>query len=539
MKNKFGKAIFKIADKYSFENIKPVKIESSIDSSNCEMIVQVGMFFDGTGNNIFSDKRKNAHSNIARIFETYPNDPKAGKYSVYIPGLGTSFPEIGEESPNKWGAAFAEGGDSRIIFALLRFLGIIHKNSLNSEMFDPVTSRALCSLKPSSFDKERLKKLGLNTSLANGEVRENVKRYLKICVENIRHRLKSKGLPKIKQIYVDIFGFSRGATEARVFCHWLNDILIDNKLAEMPVVIRFLGIMDTVASVGMFEGIKNDQLRRTGGHSNWATPDVLRIHSKIINCIHFIAMHELRKNFPLDTVLIDGEMPPNCIEYAYPGSHSDIGGGYQPGELGVSPDDSLKLSQIPLNHMYECALAAGVPLSKKILGSTAKSTFLIHEDLISGFKKFIAAMNNEPRQLDEWMLPYLAWRWQIRKKYESISQVKNSSLEDKKHLTDGNLQFYFGDEIIRSYVANEKMKTVKKKNFNREGNVDTLLSLEKEAPDLRARIMQQNEISPDLAKFFDDFVHDSMAGFRKQFVETTGHWRYRRFFQGCNKDHAN
>jgi len=195
-------------------------------------------------------------------------------------------------------------------------------------------------------------------------------------------------------------------------------------LADIPCRFRFLGLMDTVASVGIVEGIKNDRLRSTGGHANGATPEVMRILPNVENCVHLIAMHELRKNFPLDTVLFNRELPSNCLEFAYPGSHSDVGGGYEPGELGVSPDDSLKLSQITLNHLYDCALAAGVPLSK----SRSTVDFSIHHDLLMAFENFIDTSTGEPRSLGDWMLPYLSWRWQVRKEFEKPARSQKQIL---------------------------------------------------------------------------------------------------------------
>ncbi|MDT1843320.1 DUF2235 domain-containing protein, partial [Acinetobacter baumannii] len=79
-----------------------------------------------------------------------------------------------------------------------------------------------------------------------------------------------------------------------------------------------------------------------------------RLPSAVQNCVHMLAMHELRRNFPLDLIGIDGKVQQGWLQYAYPGSHSDVGGGYRPGELGIAVnDDSQKLSQIPLNHMLE------------------------------------------------------------------------------------------------------------------------------------------------------------------------------------------
>ena len=42
----------------------------------------------------------------------------------------------------------------------------------------------------------------------------------------------------------------------------------------------------------------------------------------------------------------------------YPGVHSDVGGGYEPGSQGVNDN----FARIPLKHMLEDALQAGVKM---------------------------------------------------------------------------------------------------------------------------------------------------------------------------------
>lgn len=513
------------------KKMKPSKPTQCADALACEISMQIGLFFDGTGNNLYRDKKKKGHSNVARLFETYLNSPETGNYSVYVPGLGTPFPSIGEIAESTLGSAFASGGDSRVVFALLGVVNAIHWSLFRTEMFDSNLSKALCTTSPSKIDKKQLEKIGLRESLVEGDGRKRSVHYLSVCLKNIQKKMQTQRTPKICECFVDIFGFSRGATEARVFCHWLNDLLRGARLAGIPLRFRFLGIMDTVASVGIWEGIKNDQLRSTGGHSNWATPDVMRILPRIENCLHFIAMHELRKNFPLDTVAVNHDLPANCLEFAYPGTHSDVGGGYQPGELGVAASDAMKLSQIPLSHMYDCALAAGVPLAKERLAAESKVAFVVHEELSAAFSQFIDASTDAPRSLKDWALPYLVWRWQTRKTYEKNGHVIKSNAEDRRHLIASNMMFCGSDEQMQMYVASKAAKWPKRP-YDREGNYLGLSELEPEAPELRARIEAQPPIAPALAAFFDNFVHDSVAGFRKQLVEPTGHWRYRRVFRG-------
>ncbi|MFY0581809.1 phospholipase effector Tle1 domain-containing protein [Cystobacter fuscus] len=80
------------------------------------------------------------------------------------------------------------------------------------------------------------------------------------------------------------------------------------------------------------------------------------------DCLHMVAAHELRNSFPVDSLLQGLESPSNCREMLYPGAHSDVGGGYRPGEGARSRTNGSLLSMIPLRVMREQAIQAGVPL---------------------------------------------------------------------------------------------------------------------------------------------------------------------------------
>ncbi|MDK7838967.1 phospholipase effector Tle1 domain-containing protein, partial [Klebsiella pneumoniae] len=81
-------------------------------------------------------------------------------------------------------------------------------------------------------------------------------------------------------------------------------------------------------------------------------PDDETYGGLIKKCVHLVSGHEQRLCFPLDSVRrANGKYPPCAREVVYPGMHSDIGGGYPPGEQGKAngEDDSLLLSQIVLH----------------------------------------------------------------------------------------------------------------------------------------------------------------------------------------------
>ncbi|HBV1090841.1 T6SS phospholipase effector Tle1-like catalytic domain-containing protein, partial [Klebsiella pneumoniae] len=106
------------------------------------------------------------------------------------------------------------------------------------------------------------------------------------------------------------------------------------------------------------------------GHMSWADgtmelPDDETYGGLIKKCVHLVSGHEQRLCFPLDSVRrANGKYPPCATEVVYPGMHSDIGGGYPPGDQGKAnaKHDGYLLSQIVLHDMYSSAFSAGAPL---------------------------------------------------------------------------------------------------------------------------------------------------------------------------------
>ncbi len=92
----------------------------------CSQKIWISFFFDGTGNNMEADLYLNKHSNIVKLFRVHPPlDAVKGIYSVYIPGIGTLFPEIGDDGGNKAGLGCGKFGEKRLRFALERFDSIV------------------------------------------------------------------------------------------------------------------------------------------------------------------------------------------------------------------------------------------------------------------------------------------------------------------------------------------------------------------------------------------------------------------------------
>jgi hypothetical protein len=166
-----------------------------------------------------------------------------------------------------------------------------------------------------------------------------------------------------------------------------------------PVRLYFMGLFDTVASVGVPMGMNNAGALMNGfgsthltmahrshnelgnlafgrassadpapgqftGHMEWASD--LRIPEMVEDCLHMVAAHEIRNSFPLDSVAQGAVYPSNCREMVYPGAHSDVGGGYRAGEGARSRSTGALLSMIPLRVMRAQAIQAGVPLDDSL-----------------------------------------------------------------------------------------------------------------------------------------------------------------------------
>jgi hypothetical protein len=534
--------------------IKRAESAAILDPAKCEIYLNIGVFFDGTNNNRDADTADCKHTNVVRLWDAYRDKPADGYFPIYIPGVGTEFVDLREHGISKLGAGFGIGCEGRVLYTLLAVFNAIHRAACNGQpLISKTQMSALCcnSANPASTaDRDELAKLGLASGLlmSGSDVAAGRERIFLALTALLQRRLVT-ARPCIRECFIDVFGFSRGAAQARVFCAWLEQAMTGGCLAGVRMHFRFLGIMETVASAGFWASLSDS------GHGGWANPAHLRISQSIINCVHMVAMHELRKNFPLDTVTVNGITPSNCREFAYPGVHSDVGGGYLPAALGVSvgrstyESDALKLAQIPLNHMFDCAVRAGVPLSKKRASEgdlASYDSFAIAPALQAAYDEFLDLSTMAARPVKDWMQPYLNWRWDRRLVYSSLGHVRKANEADRALLIKYN-NIYIADAAVvqRKAKSNSSNSVVRlfgaisqrgdarhvdlARQCNFEGDANTILEI-------------AQRTTPDEAmKFhtmFDGFVHDSLAGFDMHSVEMSGHWRYRKGFHGSGTPHV-
>lgn len=362
----------------------------------CCKTLHISLCFDGTNNHEPSDSIADpiCTSNVARLYHASLEKTEKGFFRYYSPGVGTVFEEIKEYLPSQAGLIGARGGEDRINWGLTRLIAAL-KETLKEAGQEPLSLSQTQTLVEAMGTKWA-------ASVLSGGLLENGARKRKAAIQPYEDELASlleqRGSagekPEILALRLYVYGFSRGAAQARTFANWLMELTrrqngeaSEYRFAGLPISIEFLGLFDTVAAVGLA-----DSAPFAAGHMDWASgtmrlPDESQVQACmptglpedcrfLKRCVHLVSGHEQRASFPLDSIrrrekTAAGKRDEtkasayrkDTWEYVYPGMHSDVGGGYPPGDQGKALGGQGELlSQIPLHHMYRSAFAAGAPL---------------------------------------------------------------------------------------------------------------------------------------------------------------------------------
>ncbi|TNH41414.1 T6SS phospholipase effector Tle1-like catalytic domain-containing protein, partial [Photorhabdus luminescens] len=312
----------------------------------CCNTLHVSLFFDGTGNNLYNDLYQavpNHPTNVVRLFQATIGAGYAGgasgkplldniestgrKYfKYYIPGVGTPFPEINELDYSKLGLATASGGEDRINWALLRLIDVLKRVLVNDTIDDVACQK---SLKAMATTWNMLELGG-----SNNRYEEFYKQFASLKRElRIARSQPGRGKCKLLGMKLYVYGFSRGAAEARTFVNWLTELFPPSREAgqkpaqclqhkhdtdpdsNLPISVEFLGLFDTVASVGVPHMIPVVE-----GHMAWADgtqelPSEEIYGGLVKRCVHLVSTHEQRLCFPMDSIRrSDGTYPTGSTE---------------------------------------------------------------------------------------------------------------------------------------------------------------------------------------------------------------------------------
>lgn len=218
---------------------------------------------------------------------------------------------------------------------------------------------------------------GLGFGLGLTGVTALVSKAVKKITEYI-NSLKSE-IDANTKLHLYVYGFSRGATCARLFSHiltrgandtlpglrehefnaFLNEDYFENKrlsflekkcahktqLTSTNIKIEILGIFDTVASIGFLkqkdgwvDGKRKPYENMPNYIENWHYRNVydyglyfesINSRPQIKHILHIGALDEFRENFAFTD--LGEKVPKNAVEILIPGCHSDVGGGYMSG----------------------------------------------------------------------------------------------------------------------------------------------------------------------------------------------------------------
>ncbi|MDN7427606.1 DUF2235 domain-containing protein [Burkholderia sp. AU45388] len=388
---------------------------------SCPQTLHITLFFDGTNNNDeqtnpFRDSLVHTHSNVARLYNAALDRSEEGIFRFYIAGVGTPFKSIGEQTYSTSGKSMASGFGSRCVWGYTRVLNAIYRAIATDKTRNLIPDSDVQRVCTEVADGHKLPLVGYTDRLGLAH---------KQAIDEGRYP------HTIKQIWINVIGFSRGAACARVFVNklmneWARDGRIGYQTGKYALnyKVNFVGLFDTVASVG-----PPDSTRATvdfgtfDGHFAFANDGRLDIPKDVRFCYHAFSVHEQRMSFPLDSIR-NGDSYGGGIrdEVAYPGVHSDVGGGYAPCEQGKggaaakAGDDSYKLSQIPLHDMYLKAASYGVPLmDSDAISKRADlvADFSLDQSVIDAFnawRKTVENVNSVEDALKVGLGQMLAWR---------------------------------------------------------------------------------------------------------------------------------
>lgn len=473
---------------------------------SCSKDISVSIFFDGTNNNLDRDTQDNSHSNIVVLFKAHKDNKLGDYYPIYIPGVGTEFSKIGEMHESTEGKSMAKGGEPRIHYAMIQIYNAVHQAVHKDGL--PIVNRDDALADVTSYSKLKSSPLAVE-----GEKR---RAYFGALETRLKSALINIGKPEVKKINLSIFGFSRGAAQARAFSNWMVECCKGDgsTFCGIPITFQFLGIFDTVASVGLA-----DSSPIGDGLMDWAD-GTMEIPKAVKRTVHLVAAHEVRQNFPLSSARSGKAYPGNCIEVVYPGAHSDVGGGYGAGDQGKAAEGrSYMASQVPLVHMYQEAMKAGVqfltvPELKKLNRLDTISDIQIHPTLTQRFEEYIKWSKIAPAPVDGFLFDSmkLYWRWRVRvtPTFEKLSCFQRADGQGKADLLASQKEF----EAQMAHVRKNKELESRKPAFPPSDGMPQAPYTPTEAED--AVLQEQDkpqDLPPVVHDFFDHHIHDSHASF--------------------------
>ncbi|MDV4312562.1 T6SS phospholipase effector Tle1-like catalytic domain-containing protein [Acinetobacter indicus] len=435
----------------------------------CKIPVWISFFFDGTGNNRRNDLDTLSQSNVVALFEAHKSDPKNGVVKFYYEGLGTgfNFDKYSELDERKIPRGYVKDFDTTD--PKYRKFGYDEQDGLGNTVF--------------------------GRGFANG-IQQRLQKSIFDLVTYLDDVYKNHG---ITEINLSAFGFSRGATEARIFMNWLQyapNVTIQGSGTSKKLLYRgkklnlkFLGIFDTVESIGWAADNKNPEAYRT------------RIDDCIEHTMHLTASLEMRQSFPLTPT---GKQTAKDIkglnkhdQIVYPGAHSNVGGGYQHLEQGKS----LGLSRLTLLTMYNRAYAYGVKFyTLKELTSSRNTIY-----------------NRFYRLQDYWQTDFQNFMKHVKKGGTLGQDLANQIALYHQWIRNGGYSRFIIKQLNDFRNKSNKRSALDQSNLELFEDIQKMLNvyLPKGArpKDIQNGVGNKNDLPSEVIHWFEGYVCDSVGGF--------------------------
>lgn len=293
-----------------------IAVHTQVIKRPIEVILTIGIFFDGTANNSFNTARREEYQQALALGE----DP-----DIEFPVFNTSY-ENEHSNIHKLHQMYVEhrnlSEQSKDNNGVIHYQRKIYIEGVGTEVGKADSN------------------IGLGTGLGPTGIKGKINRAIVAIHAQLADFFDKNPKTRIQQIRYDVFGFSRGAATARYFANIVADKLKhddrrgdNNPLTKMLVTVldgkvsdkwqgnsngqvRFLGLFDTVA------GICRPSNLFDAGDANTFDIDI-KIRRESAQCgLQIQAANEYRHNFSLNDV------PDFFNKVIVPGAHSDIGGGY-------------------------------------------------------------------------------------------------------------------------------------------------------------------------------------------------------------------
>ena len=292
-------------------------------NNNTGITVTAAIFFDGTGNN----RNNTAQRRMAEHNQNNPDDLLTQEEG--IPFNPAGYEQYGK---NKKGQPIAsyEAGYSNV--------SILERMNVKRDPPQKEISLYIEGIgtQDNLGDDTKGNAFGMGKTGVKSKVQIGVGRM----AEGLSKVLETQEDTFVEKLTIDVFGFSRGATAARHFVSLLNDATPLAARLGVPrakVTIKFVGVFDTVSSVGYELGFDSD-VAELG-------LDLKGVPQKVV---HLAAANEYRENFSL-TDISSSVQAGVGYELVLPGVHSNIGGSY--GE--VTDEEERHLHDIERRQLIE------------------------------------------------------------------------------------------------------------------------------------------------------------------------------------------